>query len=465
MTGSPQHPEFDFERAHDARGADLRFFLETMPQTARVAGEMPHLAEGLAACGVELRPDGPVDVVFATPDRAAASARTGAAPVVVAVGARGRAVLGRGGLAASIRRVITLPTAESMEVAFDPRSRRAAAYAVQRWEARGSLAGKVKQRAASLALRAGCFPPITSDIVVLGEGRAAPAAITAAVLDGSVPRGVEWFAAFDPGPARKRVVFALFRPRETIPFAVLKIGRSTDSASSFDRDEAGFAVAAEAPAIVAERAPRLLGNRLDVGGLPAAVETAAVGTSLSKILRGGDRRRASAVVDDVARWTTEVAAASVRRGPDGIPLVTEHGDLADGNVVVGDRDFALVDWELASNDGRPLGDLLYFALCTLPLLDGAVSVQEQVRAAVALFEGRSSRSPQLFRWIADAASAAGLSDDEVVRLAQAHWTHRVELLARLRRDHGSADAAHTVELLLPEWTTRSTLGSGWWPPR
>src|SRR5205807_5412664 len=121
-----------------------------------------------------------------------------------------------------------------------------------------------------------------------------------------VPREADWFLTLGLGDALTRAAFHLFAPGEADPRWVLKFSRVPDYAEPFDRDERGLRLAAEAGAVVAAHAPRLIG-RFEVASLPASLEEAAPGRRLTYLLQApGHRSDKVRAIDAVAAWIVDV---------------------------------------------------------------------------------------------------------------------------------------------------------------
>lgn len=283
----------------------------------------------------------------------------------------------------------------------------------------------------------------------------------------------------------------IFQPGASRPDALVKFARLPGLAPQFDRDERGLALAAATGGRVAAAGQRLLA-RFEVAGHQVSVETAAPGSTLGVLLaRPGNRRCKVVLVDSVARWLIQVAGetagGSEALGPErcrlardvlpfwsltlpaddlvaglaGVPAVFEHGDLSEGNVLLDGRRLALVDWELARFPGLPLWDLLYFALCALPLVDGAIDDQERDGHFVTLFEGRAMSSGLLFGWLRSAVTELALPASSVGALATLCWLHWGDLLHRIRRDQASTESPLPVERAAELWLSHPGLGPGW----
>ncbi len=404
------------------RRADARFVLPALPRRAVVLGGLREWAAVLDAAGVAVVPAGSVaDLVVAPPFLARDAASLGVPCVLVDGPLRALPAM-------PSRKLLTLPRSNAPQFVIDPRQRRAAAYA-------GGLLPRFSSVARPL-LGAGVVPPSLSSVTVGARRPGRPEVLAAAASFGAASSG-EWFLALGSGGVRRRAVFYVFPPDEAAPAQVVKFARVPGAQEAFDRDERGLRLALAAGAVVADRAPRLLG-RGDAAGLPASVETALPGQRLG---------RQPEVYEDVVRWLRSVARATVQDG-----RVFRHGDVFPGNVVVSGSSFGLVDWEHAEAAGDPLADLLFFAA---HVADG-----DPVEAFAA-------GSPVLARWLRDAAGDLGLSGEQVRDIAARTWAaHGAR--ARAAREAREAATGQAVTPYLPEvmasaWVSDPRLGDQWRP--
>ena len=105
------------------------------------------------------------------------------------------------------------------------------------------------------------------------------------------------------------------------------------------------------------------------------------------------------------------------------------------------RRFTVLDWEWAQPAGLPLGDLIYFAVHTLRIVDGALAEEERDRHFVSVLTGEARSSGVLFRWVRQAVAGAGISPEAVVMLVTLNWLDRGKLSTEERsRAEGVAGA-------------------------
>jgi hypothetical protein len=408
------------------RRADARFVLPALPRRAVVLGGLADWCEGLEAAGVSVVPAGAVaDLVVAPAVLARDAASLGVGTVLV-----DGAVRSLPGMAS--RRILTLPRTNAPQYVVDPAQRAAAAYA-------GSLLPRFS-RVAPAVLGAGVRMPLAA-VTVGARVPGRPAVLAAAAAFGA-ERGGEWFLALGSGGVRRRAVFYVFAPGSRAPSQVVKFGRVAGEYGAFDRDERGLALALSAGAVVADKAPRLVG-RGDACGLPASVETALPGAGLAPSV---------AAAEPVVTWLRAVARATVSRGQDGEPRVFRHGDVFPGNVVVTGEGFRLVDWEHAEPAGLPLADLLFLAA---HVVDGDP------------VEAFATGSPVLARWLREAAGDLGLTGDQVVDIAWRTWeAHGGRArAARVLRESLTAQTVppYPAERVADAWTSDGRLGRHWRP--
>ena len=144
--------------------------------------------------------------------------------------------------------------------------------------------------AAALLARVGLLPPARA-LITIGEREPGRPALVAAAERASGLAFDGWVMSVSLGSVIRRNALLLFSAGSSVPRHVLKFARAREGASAaFDRDERGAALMAAAGEIASERAPRYLG-RFCVGEYEASLETAAVGTKLSYLLRRPGSRR------------------------------------------------------------------------------------------------------------------------------------------------------------------------------
>jgi hypothetical protein len=504
-----------------ARRIDARFLLPFLPRTALVLGELPGVREGLADAGLEelsvsAAPGVRPDLVITDANQARRACAVGARGVLLEGSARRVAsslsAAKTQGLAVSC--VLPLPSVQQPHLLVPLRHRALAGYALQHWApAGGRRTTSLKLAVARRLVAAGLLPPTRERVGVAvapepsqpvhaihapevqqdkPSSSTLPAVLGAAAQLGLLAPDAGWFASFPPGPDRKRCAFLVAQPEEeSSDQFVVKFARLPGVAPQFDRDQRGLALAAATGGAVARASQRLLA-RFEVAGHQASVETAARGSTLElQLARPASRTQKVALVEAVGTWLLRVAAETARRSEDPgpelarlrgqvlpfwsltarseellaglaeVPAVFEHGDVSEGNVMIDGDDLALVDWELARSPGHPLWDLLYFASCVLPLVDGATDGHERDGYFVALFEGRAKSSPLLFRWVRSAVATLGLSPLAVGSLATLCWLHWGELLHRLRQEQDSAEPPLPVERAARLWLANPRLSQGW----
>ena len=271
---------------------------------------------------------------------------------------------------------------------------------------------------------------------------------------------------------------------------MIKFGRVADAAIRFDREARGFEVATRVGAVAAGHSPELLG-RLEVDGLPASVQTAAVGEPLSRHLAGrGPRAAKLATLDSIAAWILTIAATPPRDAPPtaelryleeevlphwtshgapedlvaraaNVPGAHVHGDLYVENVIVQPGGFTAIDWEDAQPDGLALSDMLDFLLGALFVLDRPAGLGE-AEAKARLLRGESDLSSVLFSWIRRAAQTLELESDAVATLV----TLRILDAASAWQKYDALNEGPPADSL-PQgrfaelWLSDPALGPGW----
>lgn len=458
-----------------SRAADARFLLPRLPRSARLVGEPPGWRDALEAAGVPLV-DADPDLVVAT-SRDAAAAAASQAPSVIVVGRGGERSLRRRGYDTRVVVARHGPRGPRLLVPLDARAARRAALLSPRphrpaW----------KRAAAALALvglRAGLST--ASALVVGTRGGRRPALLAAAGIED----GGDWLVLLGDGDDLQRCVWLCFDRGE--PRIVAKWTRVPGNTRPFQRDGAVGATLAGLPPDVQARAVRHV-RRFEVDGLAGVVETAAPGRPLQELLESGGGHEA--LVDDVARWTLELARATTgppgafdgeleRLARDVLPRfpaadarlltgleamrpVLQHNDLGSWNVLVHGGVFTVVDWESSRDAGLPLWDLLYFLTDALAeRLDG--TPEARLREMVALHRGERPASASLFAWTERAAAAAGVPLEAVGAIATLGWLHHATSHERRALRGAAAPAAlrGPLERLAEPWLADPRLGACW----
>jgi Phosphotransferase enzyme family len=478
------------------RRTDLRFALPRPVRRAVVLGDLRGWKEGFRLAGVEVintRGSRVPDVAVA-PARFAASALAAGAPQIILEGRNGARALSGAGLRPA--RYLPLPRIEAPSVILPlQRGSPVPRYVLRRWRPADGPLKHARDHAAAALIRAGAFPPLRP-WQTIGARPADPPFLIQAASSLDVPQESSWYMTPGQGDPLTRGLFHIFPPGETSPQWVLKFARVAGYPDPFDRDEHGLRLAVESGGIVATHAPRLLG-RLEVDGLHASVETAALGEVLATFLRrrptapssieaveaisawilGVARETAAppaALTDErrrlaeeiVPRWTSQGAQPDlVDRLPE-VPAVLQHNDVGTWNVVVtNSTDFVVIDWESARRHGLPLWDLLYFLTDALSALEGAITAEQRAAASIRLLRGDSPSSPILFKWVRNAVDEAGIPPDAVGAIATLGWLHHglshvPRGSAAERVEPGSA-IVDPVSLIAPAWLRDPALGSSW----
>jgi hypothetical protein len=466
------------------RAVDARFLLPRMPETA--ATPLPDWQEGLRRAGVRLVDPGSGDrpdlVVAQSSDREAAD-RTGASMLLL---------IGRPGLRPALlpnrgsRQYLPLPDPTAPTVLLDLTDRRAAAAGAGTGLVPGGRRGVFKHRVGRGLLRVGLFPPVRTVYTVR-----APSTIPAIVersreVTGFAPNG--WFLKTEPDEWR-RCVFYVYRATSRHPDAVIKFSRRRGDTGKSAREVTGLHILASGPQVAQERSPRLLGS-FDIDGYHADVQTAVRGKTLTRVLDSpGSRAGKVGHLEAVHRWLCDVARASATRrtaAPENLrtaatpqqghpntradltavlaaaPSVFMHGDLSDGNVMIG-KEFSIIDWEYAEPHGLPLWDQLKLALYSLPLLDGAHSEAQHTDHLTALFRGQLPGSDLLFRWLRDLALASGVRPDQVPALISLGLRYRLarRMARRLAETEGDLGSWAPVDKFTEIWFSAPDLGLDW----
>jgi hypothetical protein len=440
-----------------------------------------------------------IDTHAPDPDAAVVTARSAgvassrAIPTVI--------VLGRGGRRAARRRWIyrrsflSVPEVERPQLIFPVDRPHVARFVVDSWVSSESVAKRVRNRLAALSVAARMTPELSGS-VCLGQSRLSPPFLVSEASALGVPSDSDWFVTFGHADALSRGVFHLFARGERLPSWALKFSRVPGNESPFDRDARGLAIAAQSGPVLRAHVPLLLG-RFTCAGLPASVETAAVGKRLTHLLQArAPRGPKLRVIDEVASWIVDfgvqssTSAATIRPelerleqevlphwggrgittaildGLEEVPAVLQHNDLGSWNIVAGGGSFTVVDWESASPHGLPLWDLVYFLVDALVHLDGEWSPSRRRLRAAKILRGEVASSAVLFRWIRRAVDVFGLPQGRVGRIVTLGWLHhgtsrfRRQATADSLRVGGGAEDTYG-EWMSDVWLRERGLGATW----
>jgi hypothetical protein len=419
------------------------------------------------------------------------------AAAVIVVGRSGhRALRGRSPV---LRRFVTLPGPREPQVIIPVDRPPVAAYAIRTWTAGGSRRRWARNQGAAALIALRSFPDLPRSLT-LGMRHHAPPFVVAAAQDLGVPSDVDWFLTLGLGEPLARAVFHLFVPGAAEPRWALKFSRVAGYLAPFENEERGLRLAAAAGGAAAAHAPRLFG-RMEIDGLPASLEQAALGERLTYLLqRPGRRPDKLRIIDDVASWLVEVGRQSasppdllsaerrrlereilpywrqagipsdlVARLPE-VPAVLQHNDPGSWNLIVKDGHFVAVDWESARAHGLPLWDLLYFLVDSLVHLDRAEHAAAREAYAARLLRGEAPSSGILFHWLRTAVRSLGIPDDAVGPIATLGWLHHGFRPASRAAISGTvtpegAQAETFGDWMARVWLTTPGLGPGWQPPR
>lgn len=474
------------------RRADARFLLPTLPATALVLGDARGWREALDDAAVPAPSSG------ARPDLAVADATavdeaiaTGASSIILEGPGRTRALTAAG---FRVERWVPVPSVGAPEILVPLDHPPAARYALNRWavpDARWKLA---RNRALSALASRGVWPARRPLVTIAAREKGPPAFLAEARSVGVETR--HFFATLGGADDLARGVFFSFPDGSESPRWVVKFARVPGYAKAFELDQRGLDLAATIGGVVAARSPRLVG-RVQIGGIEASVETAAVGERLVNRLKApGPSGPKLAAIERIASWIVDVAAAttgpvdgldeerkrlrdqvvpqwsSLGVSPDLVDRVARvapvfrRGDLGSWNVVIDGDDFTAVDWETAQPRGFPLWDLLYFLSDALALLDGSEHGDARDDHARRLFRGEARYSPVLFEWVRRAVAISAVDPDDVgaivtllwLSVGLAHVTRRKEVALTSSRAGVVVPPAERVAAM---WLSDRALGPNW----
>lgn len=467
--------------------ADARFLLPAPADHADALGES-RLAETLAAHVPAATPS-----LLAVADARSTNEAAGRDyELLLLEGAASTRLLAARGYTA--RRYLSLPSVAQPSLLIPAAGGAVGAYALGNWTFPRTKLRRLRNRGVRTLLARGLRPPFAPVVTVAARQDGLPFLVRAAADLRLVAPNVAFFVRSGGLDELSRSTFFLFEADAVRPRWLLKFARVRDYSAPFDLDERGLALVGAAPEEVRRHAPRLVG-RLEVDGIHASVETAAVGRPLAdELRRPGDRGAQLALVDAVARWILALGRASRRddrfelerarlaalvadchddpRVPPGLsaqlptlPTVLQHNDIGCWNVITDDDSFVVVDWESAHAHGLPLWDLWYFLLDALAAIDGAAPDRREAYFA-ALFRGELATSSILFRWTCRAVEELRIPPDAVAAIATLCWLHHGRSHVRredARRLH-APPASGPAPNLFPYarvWLTDRQLGAAW----
>ena len=470
------------------RRADPRFLLPATPLAIAVLPGAEPWAEALGHAGAHSAMGGEAPDLVVAPAGAASEAASLGAPMVVLEGARGRRALQAAGYLT--QSWMPLPSLEAPRALLPVGHPDVARYAVRSWAA-SDRAWKRARNFAAGTLLGHRAPAEVRRTVTIGLRSQAPSFLMAAARDLGVPAEAPFLLNLGGGDILSRAAFQVFPKGASSPAWVLKFSRVRGYDRPFIDDERGLGLIAAAGATAASRAPRLLG-RFQVDGYHASVETAAVGLPLDHFLVSSKPRNTKlAVVERIANWILDVAkstasssallneerrrltgevlpqwgvAPELAGGLAGVPAVLQHNDLGCWNMVVGDGDFGVIDWESTRAHGFPLWDLFYFLTDALALVDGMGETDWDGYVA-RLYRGELPSSAILFAWTRRMVSTLRIPPHAVGPLAALCWMHhgmshlsRQEAGNRFQTDVSKLPRAERVA---PLWLSDPALGTDW----
>lgn len=386
-----------------------------------------------------------------------------------------------------VRAFVALPDPQRIRILLTPEHGAAAAYGVRTLVHQSSLLRRLRRNAGAGLLRRGILPPRLPLISIGYRGATTPFLIAAAERElGIDPLG--WFFATGPGDVLTRNLYFLFRPGRRSPEWVLKFVRAPSYDRPFQAEAAALHEVARVGPVVMNHVPATAA-RLDVGGRPAVIESAAHGRQLNAVLTHPGREADKiAALERVLEWLLRVASASrgsreqlagewrrmqeLARGISlGLPHepffdpVLQHNDLGGWNVIANGETFTVLDWETSRRYGSPLWDMWFLLVHALPVLAGVEesALDGYVRR---LLRGDERWSDFFFLWTRRAAAEAGIAERDIGTLATLCWLHHAG--TRSRRIATFQQYAPDVPIpdlvrwrLLDIWLSDEALGPAW----
>jgi hypothetical protein len=467
------------------RIADARLLANVPVSRVTLLGSLEGWSDALRAVGIDVVDSG-ADLVVAESSFARRAARLDA-PVVIVLGAR-RGVLRRAGY--SSRTLVVRPGRAGIRLFVPVDDSRAAEHALLLRIPGRSWIKRVAARAALVALRAGM--PLRAAITIGTRGADPPRILAEASTLGTGPP-TEWYLLAGDGDDLQRLVWFCFDGDSRSPAWAVKCSRVPGNDESFRREAAALVALDRLPP-ARRHAPRLLG-RLEVDGLPIAVETAGVGQPLQLLLPHA-RANGLEIVNAIADWVVELGRATARPAADlrpelrrlddevvplwagappglaaslpAVAAVLQHNDLGCWNILVEDSTFTVLDWESSRPSGLPLWDLVYFLTDALSGLTAPEDNQEKERRMLELLRGELVTSGLLFGRLAAAAAAFGVPANAVGPIVTLGWLHHgLSADARARRGSrqgattGAPSSAGPLQQIADSWLSDPALGVAW----
>lgn len=455
------------------RAADARLLAPVPVRRVQLLGALDQWAAALLAAGIEVV-DRDADLVVASPRHAKPASQL-SAPAVLVLGSR-RGHLRRAGYVTRTLLVRLGPSAPRLFVPVDARF--AAQHALLSRIPGRSAPKRLAIQAVLTALR--CGLPMHGAITLGTQRLEAPRIVDAALGAQAGPTS-EWYLVTGEGDDLQRLVWFCFGDGPD-PQWVVKCSRVPGNSAPFAREEESLASLDSLPPELRRHAPRVA-RRLDVDGLPAAVETAANGQPLHVLLQAGSATH-TAVIGEIADWALGVATATrlppaelepelarlrgiradVVDALPPLPAVLQHNDLGCWNILVRNDDFVVVDWESSRRAGLPLWDLVYF------LTDALTAGADAGKAdrVASLLRGELDSSGVLFARLRSAAELLGIPGAAVGPIVTLAWLHH-GLSAAERAQVGSEHSAQTnapsaagpLQRVATYWLSDPALGVDW----
>lgn len=468
------------------RTADARLLANVPVSRVTLLGSLEGWSNALQSAGIDVV-DGSADLVVAESSFARRAVGLDA-PVVIVLGAR-RGVLRRAGYSA--RTLIVRPGRAGIRLFVPIDAPRAAEHALLLRVPGRSWIKRIAARAALVVLRAGM--PLRSAITI-GTRVADPPRILAEASTLGTGPATDWYLLAGDGDDLQRLVWFCFDATSRSPVWAVKCSRVPGNDEAFRREEAALAALDCLPSD-RRHAPRLLG-RIEVDGLPIAVETAGAGQPLQLLLPHARRNGLAESVNAIADWVVELGRATVRPAADlrrelrrldeevvprwagtppglaaslpPVPAVLQHNDLGCWNILVEDSTFTVLDWESSVPSGLPLWDLVYFLTDALSSLTAPENNQEKERRMLELLRGELGTSALLFGRVAAAAAAFGVPTNAVGPIVTLGWLHHgLSADARARRGSrqgattGAPSSAGPLQQIADSWLSDPALGVAW----